>query len=273
VNASVVPALFRAEIVKLRSTRTALGLLVAAVSLSVVHAILTVALMPRDFVKDSGVIIAAAFGLSVVPTLALVFGILGMTNEYRHGTITYTYLDTPKRWMVIAVKLVCYAAVGAGVMLLTGALVVLAIVVVAGIRGLPISAGQEATGIITAGNIALFIATAGLITAFGVGLGALFRAQVPTVAGALVWSLVIESLVVALKPSVGTFLPFTVFDQLTFAGESLGGEAVDLGLLSRPEAFCLSLAYIGIVSVLAVYISMRRDVTWRVSVGRRDTSA
>jgi len=262
MNLSMVAALFRAEAIKLSSTRTALGLFVAAVGLSVVPAVLAMALMPKDFVEDNGVIVAAAFGLSVVPTLALVFGILGVTNEYRHGTITYTYLDTPKRWMVIAVKLVCYAVVGSAVMLLTGALVVLAIVVVAGIRSLPVDMGSQATeGIVTATNVALFVATVGLITAFGVGLGALFRAQVPTIAGALVWSLVLESLVVALKPSVGKFLPFTVFDQLNFAGESMGGEAAGLDLLSRPEAFGLSIAYIAVVSVAAVFISMRRDIT------------
>ena len=28
--------------------------------------------------------------------LGLVFGILSMTNEYRHGTVSYSYLTTPK---------------------------------------------------------------------------------------------------------------------------------------------------------------------------------
>ena len=45
-----------------------------------------------------------------MPLVLLVFGILGMTNEYRHGTITYTYLVTPRRWQVMVVKLVVYAA-------------------------------------------------------------------------------------------------------------------------------------------------------------------
>ena len=262
MSASTAASLFRAESIKLRSTRTALGLFAAAVGLSVIPAILLMALLPRDVLEESGAIAGAAIGLTVVPMLAVVFGILGMTNEYRHGTITYTYLDTPRRWMVIAVKLVCYGVAGAAVMALTGALVALAIVAVAGIRGVPVTTGQGAGAddLITAGNIALFIATVGLMTAFGVGLGALLRAQVPTVAGVLVWALAIEPIIAAVKPGVGRFLPFTAFQQLNFGGAGTGSEGVDIGL-SRPEAFLISLAYIALVSVAAVYISMRRDVT------------
>ena len=262
MSGSALIALFRAEFIKLGSTRTALGLFLAAVGLSVIPAVLVLALLPLDVLEEGGAYSGAAFGLTVVPMLALVFGILGMTNEYRHGTITYTYLDTPRRWQVIAVKLVSYALVGAAVMLLTGVLVVLVTAIVAGIRGIPLDPGQgtSADDLITAGNIALFIATVGLMTAFGVGLGALLRAQVPTVAGALVWALAIEPIITAVRPSVGRFLPFTAFQQLNFGGVSTGMEGVDVGL-TRPEAFLVSLAYIALVSVAAVYISMRRDVT------------
>ena len=51
------------------------------------------------------------------------------------------------------------------------------------------------------------------MTAFGVGLGALLRAQVPTVAGVLVWALIIEPTVAALKPAIGKLLPFEAFQQ------------------------------------------------------------
>ena len=193
--------------------------------------------------------------------LAVVFGVLGMTNEYRHGTITYTYLSTPRRWIVIAVKLVCYGLVGAGVIALTGILVVLVVTVIAGLRSVTLATGPGSSlhGVITTTNVLLFIVTVGLMTAFGVGLGALLRAQVPTVAGVLVWALIIEPIVVALKPSIGKFLPFVAFQQLNVSGRS---DAADVGnLLSRPEAFLVSIGYIAAVSVAAVYLSLRRDVT------------
>jgi ABC-2 type transport system permease protein len=261
VNAGAL-ALVRAEFIKLRSTRTALGLFIGAVAVAVVPAIVAMSVMPRTMLEDNGASIAAAFGLSVVPMLAVVFGILGMTNEYRHGTITYTYLQTPRRWVVVAVKLLCYGLVGAGVMAFTGLAVAFIVYVGAGLRSVTLTTGTGGTldGLLTAGNITLFIATVGLMTAFGVGLGALLRAQVPTVAGVLVWALIIEPTIAALKPGVGRYLPFEAFQQVTTSG---AGRSVDVATdaLTRPQAFLVSLAYIAAVSVAAVYLSLRRDVT------------
>jgi hypothetical protein len=188
-----------------------------------------------------------------------VFGILGMTNEYRHGTITYSYLVTPKRWQVMVIKLAVYAAVGILTMLVAVILVYVVILLGGAVRGVEI----DASGGSTLGDYARSIIVAGLITTFGVGLGALFRAQVITVAGALIWALAVESIIAVVKPAVGMWLPFVVFNQVSAAQLSedpaaLGGVTEQL---SRPEAFAVSLLYIAIVSVAAVFISLRRDVT------------
>jgi ABC-2 type transport system permease protein len=253
--------LMRAEFLKLRSTRTALGLFIGAVVVSVGPAILIMSLFPHDVLAEQGgVSVAAATGLTIVPMLAVVFGILGMTNEYRHGTITYTYLAAPRRGLVIMIKLFCYALVGAAVMAVTALLVVAAIAAVAAIRGVhvPWLAMSTVDDFKTLRDIALFLLTVGLMTAFGVGLGALFRSQVPTVTGVLIWALAIEGIVTAIKPRIGRFLPFTAFQQLNFGG-ARGSEAV--ATLTRQQAFLVSIAYITAVSVAAVFISMRRDVT------------
>ena len=143
--------------------------------------------------------------------IVLVFGILGMTDEYRHGTITYTYLATPRRGRVIVVKLVVYARRRrpghAALALLRRQLI--------GVVGLPMRgvSYQTPDGAALA-DYARQIGTAGLITAFGVALGALLRAQVVTVAGTLIWALLVEPLIVAFKPQMGTWLPFNVFSQV-----------------------------------------------------------
>ncbi len=245
--------LVHAEVHKLRSTRTALGLFVAVLVITLVPLGILVFALPKEWLEEDGVGNFLSTASSLVPLVLLVFGILGMTNEYRHGTITYSYLVTPRRWQVMVVKLAVYGAVGILTMLVAVTLVYLLILLGGAVRGLEI----DATGGSTLGDYTRHIVVAGLITTFGVGLGALFRSQVVTVAGALIWALAVENIIVILKPAVGRWLPFTVFDQVT--ATQISGLPFDQ--LTRPEAFAVSLAYIAVVSVVAVFISLRRDVT------------
>jgi hypothetical protein len=244
--------LLRAEFLKIRSTRTAIGLFVAVLLASVAPVALLVALAPPELFAESGSLFDVAS--SLVPYILVVFGILGMTNEYRHGTITYTYLVTPRRARVIVVKLTVYALIGAAMMGVS-----LALVALTGFVGLEIR-GVDSGSLFDVGlvDLARQLVVAGLMTAFGVALGALLRLQVATVAGVLIWALAIEPIIAVIRPTIGSWLPFTVFTQVT--GGQLGGVESSIGL-ERPEAFLVSVAYIGIVSVAAVLISMSRDVT------------
>jgi ABC-2 type transport system permease protein len=249
-----VIALARAELLKLRSTRTALGLFVVILVVTLVPLIgLLIFLSPEDLAAGG----LGAIAISLVPLVLLVFGILGMTNEYRHGTITYTYLVTPRRWQVMVTKLVVYAVVGIITMLATVVLVYAVLRIGGAIRGVEIDPLGEAT----LGDTTRQVVVAGLITTFGVALGALLRAQVVTVAGVLIWALFVENIIVVLKPAVGAWLPFTVFQQVG-AGQTVDpGSPIAGEMLTRPAAFVVSLLYIAVVSVAAVFISLRRDVT------------
>ena len=247
-------ALARAELLKLRSTRTALGLFVVILVVTLVPLVgLLIFLSPEDLAAGG----LGAIAISLVPLVLLVFGILGMTNEYRHGTITYTYLVTPRRWQVMVTKLVVYAVVGIITMLATVVLVYAVLRIGGAIRGVEIDPLGEST----LGDTTRQIVVAGLITTFGVALGALLRAQVVTVAGVLIWALFVENIIVVLKPAVGAWLPFTVFQQVG-AGQTVDpGSPIAGEMLTRPAAFVVSLLYIAVVSVAAVFISLRRDVT------------
>jgi len=253
-----VIALVRAELLKLRSTRTALGLFIAILVATLVPLTLIIALVPRSWLETDGVTGFLNAASALVPLVLLVFGILGMTNEYRHGTITYSYLVTPRRWQVMVVKLAVYAVVGIVTMLIAVVLVYLVIRVGGAVRGIDI----DATGGNTLGDYARTVIVAGLITTFGVALGALFRAQVITVAGTLIWALFVENIIVVLKPRIGMWMPFTVFNNVSAAQvPSSDNAVVAVEQLSRSTAFLVSLVYIALVSLLAVFISLRRDVT------------
>jgi ABC-type transport system involved in multi-copper enzyme maturation permease subunit len=253
-----VIALARAELLKLRSTRTALGLLIVILVVTLLPLAVLLLALPKDWLETDGVSSFLNTASALVPLVLLVFGILGMTNEYRHGTITYAYLVTPRRWQVMATKLAVYAIVGIITMLVAVVLVYLVILLGGAIRGVQI----DATGGSTLGDYARQIVVAGLITTFGVALGALFHAQVITVAGALIWALAVENIILVLKPAIGRWLPFTVFNTVS-AGQAAaaGPDPTASELLTRPQAFIVSLVYIAIVSVAAIFISLRRDVT------------
>jgi ABC-2 type transport system permease protein len=122
-----VIALARAELLKLRSTRTALGLFIVILVVTLIPLVALLAALPRDWLETDGVSGFLNTASALVPLVLLVFGILGMTNEYRHGTITYSYLVTPKRWQVMVVKLVVYALVGIVTMLVAMVLVYIAL--------------------------------------------------------------------------------------------------------------------------------------------------
>jgi len=252
-----VTGLVRAELLKLRSTRTALGLFIVILVITLVPLGILVFALPKDLLEEAGVSGFLATASSLVPLVLLVFGILGMTNEYRHGTITYSYLVTPRRWQVMVVKLTVYAVVGILTMIVAVALVYLVIKLGGAVRGVRI----DASGGSTLADYARQIVVAGLTTTFGVGLGALLRAQVITVAATLIWALAVENIVVLIKPAVGRWLPFIVFDQVSATQLPDDGAGMLFEQFTRPQAFALSLAYIAVVSVAAVFISLRRDVT------------
>lgn len=252
-------ALARSELLKLRSTRTALVLFIVVLLVVLVPLVLLMTLLPTTWLETDGVTNFLNTASTLVPLALLVFGILGMTGEYRHGTITSSYLVTPRRWQVMVAKLAVYAIVGMAMMLLAVVLVWAVISLGATIRSVEI----DATGGATLGDYARQIVVAGLITAFGVALGALVRAQVITVAVTLIWALIAEPFIAVLKPTVGNWLPFSVFNQVTVANVTTkaADTTATVGGLDRPQAFLVSIAYIAVVAVAAVFISLRRDVT------------
>lgn len=251
-------ALLRAETLKLRSTRTTLGLLIAATILTALPAILILILAPtRDLTGRDG-LTGVGVGADMVALITLVFGIIGMTGEYRHGTISYTFLQSPNRALVMVLKLVVYTAAGIAIAVYAQALV--QVIAIAGFpaRGIPM-VWPDAHQFEFYARIVLFT---GLITAFGVALGALIRNQVVAIAGTVVWWLFVEPIITAIRFGVGHWLPFQIFTRIVSQPDSgpTTGTALEHAV-SVPGAVVIGLIYIAAVSVAATLITLRRDVT------------
>src|SRR4051795_2831611 len=112
----------RSELVKLRSTRTNLGLLLGMVGLVLLIVIITgAAVKPGELGKDEHQ--RALFGLGLAGGfIAALIGVMSICSEFRHGTIRPTFIFTPKRERVLLAKLVSSTILGATFGLLTEAL-------------------------------------------------------------------------------------------------------------------------------------------------------
>jgi len=242
-----VTALVSAELLKLRTTRTALGFLVAIVLLTL--AIDAATFATGDFQTEED-LESALSGASVAAALLLILGIVGTTGEYRHGTITSSLLGTPERRRLVAAKLLAYTIAGAAL----GAAAV-AVTFAIGIPWLSTrDAPLELLGLgdyvgLAARNVAL----AALSGATGVGIGAIVRNQVAAVVGTLVYLFVLEPIVGVVSSEVAAY-------TMGGAQTALGGGDLEDSLAPIPAGLVVA-GWALVLGGLGALFEEQRDVT------------
>jgi ABC-2 type transport system permease protein len=246
-----VSAQLRAELFKLRSTRTGLGLLAAMIGL-VVAAVVLHSLLPAEALarRDTQLMIVGR-GEFLGALFAALLGALSITSEIRHGTIRPTFLVTPRRGRVIRAKVISCVGIGAGFGLLAGALATAVGAAAFRARGidLAIDGGDEL--LLVAGSAA----AGALWAAIGVGVGALVRHQVPTVVGICAWLLFVEGLLAGDLVGLGQ-----VFKYLPgSAAEAISGQE-PATLLGPVAGLGLLTAYAALAAVVGTVATSRRDV-------------
>lgn len=213
--------LIRAELLKLRTSRTALWTVVglpATVALGVASTIASAGRSGGGFSLETVEGVRNVLGASTSGALiALILGILATSGEYRHQTVTQTFLVTPLRHRVVAAKFAAFALVGL-VLAVAASVLTLAI-------ALPWLASEGAdVRIIQDIGVVLLGATAGtaLYGAMGVAVGALIPNQAAAIVIALAWIMVIEGLLVGLLPELGRWLPGGAASALTSSSVKAG---------------------------------------------------
>ncbi len=238
-------ALVRAELLKARTTRTALalvlGLLAIVTFFGNVHAAtLDENLASTDATRDN------LGALGFVALFALVFGLLASAGEHRHGTISQTYLVAPVRERVVAAKAVAAAIFGAAIWAVAAALAVTIAAIWFAARGFEFDAA-DAWSVLWP---TLVLAT--LWAPLGVGIGFVLPNQVGAIVVVLGWLFVVESIVQGLLPDVHWYLPGGLAEALV-NGDSEGP--------SRTASAALTAAYAVEVTALGSALERRRDVT------------
>jgi ABC-2 type transport system permease protein len=225
-------ALLRAEILKLRTTRAIYGYLLLLVVLSGIGAAAQATAAHLFELKDPAYQRDLLSQSVAAPLLALLLGILSVTVEWRHGTITRTLLVCPRRLRVLVAKEVNAFVLGI-VLALLGVGVAIAVAA-------PILSRDGSPFVIDsafAGRIGEIVLASALWGALGAGVGAIVQHQAAALVGTIVWILIVESLVDALLHWAGVghvadVLPRHALDALAGHEQGLsagGGAAIGIG--------------------------------------------
>lgn len=250
-------SLLHAELLKLRSTRTTAGLLLATlglVALTVGSEVPTAGATEEWLsLDDPGLladVVATSFGVPQV--LMVLYGTLAFTQEFRYGTITSTYLGEPRRSRVLVAKWVSLVLLSVVTTIVTLAVSVPFGSILIASRGGDVTLGAHFWGIVVVGFVVM--AAYGVI---GVAIGALVRNQVAAVVGVVVWMTAVEFTVVPTFPEVGRWTPLGATMSLFRIGPSMG---LDEQLLAVSTAGLVLLGYTAAAVALALQITPRRDV-------------
>lgn len=196
----------------------------------------------------------------------LLIGTLMVTTEFRHKTLTPTFLATPRRGTVLAAKLVVGVVLG----LLYGAVGVLAAVVpsAAFLTGYGIETGFASSD--TWAMLGRMLLAYVLWVFIGIGVGALVRNQVGAIVGVLVFTQFLEPVARAAASfvdgldEVTKYLPGAASDALVGASvfsvstaqTGTGGDALEWW-----AGGLVLLGYAAVLVVLGYLTSWRRDVS------------
>jgi hypothetical protein len=239
----------KAELLKLRSTRTTVGLVLGMLALIVLFGLLAGLLTHADSLTTP----ENQRGILGVGSLAGVFsalvGVLLVTGEYRFGTIRPTFLFTPRRSQVIGAKLVAsvlagvaFGVVGEGLGFAIGYVCLNA-------RGIPLALHGGAIALVLLGTVE----GVALWGAIGVGVAAIVRNQIGTIVGLLAWGFIVENLLFAFVPSVGRLTPGE-------AENALAGLTTN-HLLSAAAGGAVLVAWAALLALAGLALTARRDVS------------
>jgi ABC-2 type transport system ATP-binding protein len=248
-GAGPMSALLRAELLKLRTTRTFVALVTAAAVLGVVTSGLSAALS-QDLTREAvrSFVLADASQLFI-----LLLGVVGMSGEWRHRTITSSVLAAPDRARLVLAKAIAYAVAGVVLSLVVQLLVFTVATVILTARDEVTLPASELADLLWR-NLVL----AAAFGAIGVGVGGLVRNQAVAVVLVLVVSFALEPLLLALVPAVGRFGPFVGASTASIGGDTgfPGAELLAPGL-----ALLVLVAWVAVLCGLALALLQRRDLT------------
>jgi len=243
-----VSALLRAELLKLRTTRTFAALVGVAVLLSLLLLVLSTLLRDQFDEED----LQALFAGDFTPLFILLLGIMGITGEWRHRTITSSVLAEPDRLRLLGAKLISYAVAGAVLSLVVTVTLMVVGTVILSMRDKPTLDVVPLLDVLWRNLVG-----AAYLGALGVCLGALLRNQVAALVGVLIAFVIVEPALIGLVNDVGRYAPL----QAAPAGlVGIGFEDDEDFLLEPVAAALVMVAWLTVLFSAAALLLRRRDL-------------
>lgn len=235
--------LIAGELIKVRTTRTALGFAAASLLLVLAGVLITILAGHPETLEDKRS--ALNFG-SAIALVLLLFGVVGSTGEFRHRTLAPAVLIAPDRLRLLLARLAAYALAALAVAALMA--------VVTLVVGIPLLAGEKGPDL-GGGDYVKLVGGGLLVSALGVAIGVAFgtlvRNQVFGVIAVLVWVTILEPLVGVIDDRL---LDYTLGSALTRVAQG-GDDRMSLG-----GGVLVLVAWGAVLLGAAALVDRRRDV-------------
>jgi ABC-2 type transport system permease protein len=249
-----VTALVQSELLKIRTTRAWWAYLIVIVLLTGIGAAGEVGSAESSNRSTLSFQVGLIDTMGVAVLFAIILGITMVTTEFRHGTITPTFLAEPHRERVIFAKAIAATLAAIGFALLS--LVVIAAVAIPWLTivDAPLQLGD--TQFLT--RIGEQILSTVLWALMGVAIGTAVHSQVAALVGTLIWIFLVENLLIGLlglvdADAVAEYLPFHALD----AADGTGAD----NLLAYGPGLAVTLGWILLLGAFGIWRTRRRDIS------------
>jgi ABC-2 type transport system permease protein len=248
-------SLVSAELLKLRSTRSAWIPLAAALGFAVIAVVANTSMTGHGSTHLSPAVLPdllRASGGQLVDGAVLLAWIVLSAGEFRHRTSVTTFLGEPNRLRIVSAKLVSAGLSGGAVGLLAEALGAATSAAALSAHHVPLHWSQP--GVL--GAVAAVPLLAALYGVLGVGLGLLLRNTAAAVGLALMWAFVAEGIVPALvrEPGIVRWLPEAA------ANAVLHGASPAATTLPAGVALAVLAGYAAVLAGAGTALTARREV-------------
>ena len=258
--------LVRAEVRKLFTTRAWWGMVIGVAAVSLGFALIIALIAGNSgsgglppVTRPDAVRSIYTAGISTTYLFSLAAGILAMAGEWRHQTISATFLASPHRGRVVVAKI--------GALVVLGALYGLVSVACGVAAGAPvISARGGSLRLLSDGvprSLALGVLAVALWGLFGLGIATLIRNQVAALLIAIGVAWIVEpilSLVISQalhRPGIAKYLPSDATNAML--SPAVGGSGQQL--LPWWGGALVMAAYAAAFAAVGAALTLRRDVT------------